>query len=137
MSTMTLNPVCSPRRVAESRRPAVRSSASVPVGSPVRVTARGRALLLGLVLLVLVTSAVLLTGTGTARAGFDRPPGSHAGAPALTSGARVTVRPGETVWQIAQRIAPGADPRETVADLLRVNALQTADVRPGMALLLP
>lgn len=137
MSTMTLSPVCSPRRVAVSRQSAVRPGAPVRTSPPVRVTARGRALLLALLLLVLVIGAVLLTGTGTARAGFDRPAGSHAGSPALTSGARVTVRPGETVWQIAQRIAPGADPRETVADLLRVNALQTADVRPGMALLLP
>ena len=53
------------------------------------------------------------------------------------SGERVTVRPGETLWQIAERVAPGSDPRETVARILDLNGLQTAQVQAGTALRLP
>ena len=46
-------------------------------------------------------------------------------------------QPGETLWQIAERIAPGTDPRETVARILDLNGLQTSQVQAGTALLLP
>ena len=66
---------------------------------------------------------------GLARAGTDRAPAAV--------GERVTVRPGETLWQIAERVAPGSDPRETVARILDLNGLQTAQVQAGTALRLP
>jgi LysM repeat protein len=53
------------------------------------------------------------------------------------SAQRVTVAPGETLWQIAERVAPGTDPRETVARILELNGLQTSQVQVGTALLLP
>ena len=106
-----------------------------PMTAPqLRMTARGRVLLTTLLLLLLVTAAVLATGSGTAVAGFGRP-SSAVGSSGRA--AMVTVAPGETVWAIAQRIAPDTDPRETVARLLRVNHLQTAQVRAGMSLRLP
>jgi hypothetical protein len=95
------------------------------------LTRRGRLLVTTLTLLLLVTGGVLLSGGATALAGTDR-----AGAGGVTA-QRVTVRPGDTLWQIAERAAPGTDPRETIARILDLNDLQTAQVQVGTALLLP
>jgi hypothetical protein len=102
---------------------------AMPAMPAVRLTRRGRLLLTAVVLLALVVAAVLLSGGAPARAGTDRAP--------ATVGERVTVRPGETLWQIAERVAPGSDPRETVARILDLNGLQTAEVQAGTALRLP
>ena len=49
---------------------------------------------------------------------------------------RVVVQPGETVWSIASRLAPG-DPRAEVDAILRINHMTTPLIRPGQSLLLP
>ncbi|MEV5572966.1 LysM peptidoglycan-binding domain-containing protein [Spirillospora sp. NPDC052269] len=36
---------------------------------------------------------------------------------------RVVVRPGDTLWGIAGRVEPGADPRRTVTRILELNGL--------------
>jgi predicted Zn-dependent protease len=41
----------------------------------------------------------------------------------------VVVRPGDTLWTIAQRVAPDSDPRKVVDDLAAERG--TADVRAG------
>ena len=46
----------------------------------------------------------------------------------------VTVRSGDTLWAIAARVAPAADPRLEVAALMRRNALATPDLLPGQVL---
>ena len=113
MSTMTVSPTA-----FAGTRP-----------TTVRLTPRGRLLLALVVLVVAVAAAVLLTGGGTAAAGADPAGGTHA--------AVVTVRPGETIWAIAERVAPGSDPRDTVQAILDLNGLQTSQVRVGTALRLP
>ena len=48
------------------------------------------------------------------------------------------VRPGDTLWGIASRVAGrGADPRPTVDALVAANRLSDAVVTPGMTLRLP
>jgi hypothetical protein len=95
----------------------------------VRLTRRGRLLLTLVLLVVGVAAAVLHTGGGTAGAGADPAPAASATV--------VTVRPGETIWSIAERVAPGRDPRDTVQAILDLNRLQTSQVRVGTALRLP
>jgi Tfp pilus assembly protein FimV len=47
------------------------------------------------------------------------------------------VRPGDTVWSVAARLAgPHGDPRPLVDDLIRANALQDARIWPGQRLVL-
>jgi len=118
MSTMTVSAGLV-RRPRAARRPAQSAT----------LTRRGRLLVTGLTLLLLVAAAVVLTGGMPATAGTDRP--------TEVTAQRVTVAPGETLWQIAERVAPGTDPRETVARILDLNGLQTAQVQVGTALLLP
>ena len=48
------------------------------------------------------------------------------------------VRPGDTIWTIAQRIAgPGTDPRPTVDRLTSLNHVSDAQITPGERLVLP
>lgn len=98
------------------------------VAAPLRLTRRGRLLLTLLVVVGLLLGGVLLTG-GLASAGTE--PGAAATAE------RVTVRPGDTLWSIAEREAPGVDPRDTVEDILRLNQLDSVAVEAGSVLLLP
>ncbi len=47
-----------------------------------------------------------------------------------------TVKPGDTLWSIARRVAPGQDPRPVVEDLIAENHLQ-GDLQAGQAIDLP
>jgi hypothetical protein len=79
---------------------------AVAAEPPLRLTRRGRAVLRGLVVLVLV--------------------GQHH-----------VVLPGETLWGIATELAPGADPRDTIASIVEFNALQSSAVHAGQDLAIP
>jgi LysM repeat protein len=50
---------------------------------------------------------------------------------------QVTVQPGESLWQIAQRVAPGADPRATIERILEINGLSSGSVQAGQQLAVP
>lgn len=114
------------RQVGLSRQAGL-SRQSPPAGS-VQLTRRGRLVLTLLVVVGLLAGGVLLAG-GLASAGTE--PGAAATAE------RVTVRPGETLWSIAERAAPGVDPRDTVEDILALNQLDSVAVEAGSVLLLP
>lgn len=97
--------------------------------SSVRLTRRGRAVLvLLLAALLLAVFSVGQRDTQAASVGA----GSGAAAPAAT-----TVQPGESLWSLAQRIAPDNDPREVIAQIRRLNDLDSADLQVGQHLLLP
>ena len=49
----------------------------------------------------------------------------------------VTVRAGESLWSLAEDIAPGSDPRDVVSDLLSLNQLSSAGLEPGQRLAVP
>lgn len=93
------------------------------VRSPIRLTRRGR--------VVVVLAAVLaLLGLGAGgRAAFA---GGH-GSAAPT----VVVAPGDTLWDIAVRAEPRADPRRVVARIVEINGLPDVIVEPGERLELP
>ena len=93
-----------------------------------QLTRRGRlavfaaALIAVLALGIVVSSAVVATG--------------DAGEPPATD--VVLVQPGETLWQIASAIHPGGDIRDTVDDIMRLNALDSpAGLQMGAELHLP
>ena len=93
---------------------------------PLRLTRRGRAVLLGFfILMSCLASAVLLT---TASRAEDTPSG-----PAAT----VVVQPHDTLWSIATRTAPDRDPYAAIAELQRINDLDGFVVHPGQTLELP
>lgn len=100
-----------------------------------RLTRRGRIvvmmLLAGLVLLVAGLLAALLAAGAQAASG---------GTPAAVlkhSMARIVVRPGETLWSIAVRAEPAADPRVVVQQIMDINALPGTTVQAGEQLWVP
>jgi len=107
-----------------------RAAAYATVSRPgARLTRRGRLMLTLLCLVLLVSAGVLATGGRSAVAGSERG--------AVATAELVTVAPGETLWEIAERAAPGVDPRETIERIIDLNALESSAVAAGSVLLLP
>jgi hypothetical protein len=114
------------RSVAAAR--STRSSRSSGNYGGVRLTSRGRALLmLGSVVFLLVV--VALSGRFTADAGGSVPlaPATHV----------VVLQSGENLWQLARQIAPGVDPREVVTQIRQLNGLGSAPVEVGQSIVVP
>lgn len=103
-----------------------------------------------------MASATPIGASGMAASGLPEVAGSAAspGGAAMTSGrgsARaipvpavraprggdVVVRSGESLWQVAGRVAPRLDPREVVLALREFNGLTSSVVHPGQALGVP
>ena len=100
--------------------------------APLRLTRRGRlAAMLGMLLLASLLSAlVFVLAMG--------PANGRSAAPARAGSApTVTVQPGDTLWAIASRVAPKADPRVTVQQIIDRNELAGASVEAGQVLVLP
>jgi len=49
----------------------------------------------------------------------------------------VVVQQGESLWSIAQAIAPNVDPRATVNDIKDLNGMSSAVVIPGQSVVVP
>ncbi|MCO8270941.1 LysM peptidoglycan-binding domain-containing protein [Actinoplanes sp. TRM 88003] len=97
-----------------------------PVQPPLRLTRRGRAVVLGfLVVLASLASAVLFTTASRA----EQPP---AGPPPS-----IVVRPGDTLWDVAARTSSRRDGQAAVEELRRLNGLSGYGVHPGDVLILP
>ncbi len=109
-------------RSVSSRAPWASRPAAVP--SKLRLTRRGRVLLL-----VLVAVAVYAAfGLGRASAG---------GAALPAQASTVVVQPGDSLWTIAVRALPGSDPRDVVGELKSINHLSTSELAVGQRLRLP
>ena len=52
-------------------------------------------------------------------------------------GSTVLVRPGDSLWTIARRVEPGADPRAVVTAISKVNDVAAAGLVPGQRLVVP
>lgn len=48
---------------------------------------------------------------------------------------KITVNSGDTLWEIAQQIAPNTDPRQTVSEIKFLNNLEKSEVYLGQELL--
>lgn len=109
------------------------------VARPVR-RARIRWGRLAALLTVVVLAAVVLSSLlGGARAG-DAPRRTGDGAAVAVADPALgqhIVAPGDTLWQLAVAAVPGADPRETVDRIMRLNGLTAAEVEVGRVLLIP
>ncbi|MDQ2690112.1 MAG: LysM peptidoglycan-binding domain-containing protein [Chloroflexota bacterium] len=95
-----------------------------------RLTVRGRrllALIAALPAAVALCMAMLAGGSALASGAAGAP------APAFET---VTVASGDSLWGIAADIAPGADPRDVVDAIVRLNALD-GPIVPGQQLALP
>lgn len=109
-----------------ARRP---SAPGTRPSARLRLTRRGRAVLSALAVLPLAASAFLFAING----GSAVATGEVSTVP-LES---VTVEAGQSLWTIAESIAPGADPRDVIASIVELNRLSSVDVVPGQLLAIP
>jgi Tfp pilus assembly protein FimV len=97
------------------------------LSNPVRLTRRGR------VVVVLGLLAALLTGGFT----LGHAPSEATGRTHLLQPRTVTVQAGDTLWTVAERIAPHVDPRLVVAQIQQLNHLESPQLLAGTQLVVP
>jgi LysM repeat protein len=118
MSTIAIHPTVAFSRAAAATRP-----------EPMRLTRRGRIVVGTLVALPIVVGAYFI-GMGSSSAGADS-------VQSVTNFETVTVMPGDTLWSIAQNIAPDADAQVVISAIEELNQLETLTVQPGQQLAIP
>jgi LysM repeat protein len=101
-------------------------------GTRLRLTTRGRRVIAALAAVpaIVAVSAAIIGGSTAALA--SREPSADPG-----SFQTVTVTAGESLWSIAQEVAPSADPRDVVDAIIRLNALDGVTVAAGERLAIP
>jgi LysM repeat protein len=136
MTTLTLSPSYTPTREqvrrpqrSASRRPRAAAARQSSSSNPLRLTGRGRLVVI-LALLVLTFAALSLTRVMTQAS----QPGT---APTAPVNKVWVVEPGDTLWSIATQVAPNDDPRATVRRLVELNSLDSAGVFAGEKLIVP
>ncbi|MDQ0850926.1 hypothetical protein QFZ65_002864 [Arthrobacter sp. B3I9] len=101
--------------------------------APLRLTRRGR-------LVFFIGPLILLAALLLSLSGFLNAPAKaseSASELSVTPTVTVTVQPGESLWAIAGTVAPERDPRDVVAEMVQLNNLDAARVRPGQTLFVP
>lgn len=101
--------------------------------APLKLTRRGRFVFIGVPLILL--AALILSFSGFLNAPAKA--AESASELSLTPTVTVTVQPGESLWAIAEAVAPERDPRDVVTDIIQLNNLDAARVVPGQALFIP
>lgn len=95
-----------------------------------RLTARGRRVVLAVASVPLAVGIALAALSG----GSAMASGQQV---ATTSFETVTVMPGDTLWSIAESVAPTADPRDVIGEITRLNLLQGGALQIGQELAIP
>lgn len=104
------------------------TTAAVP---PLRLTRRGRIVLVGFFVIVAgmfwlaAAGGASATGSGVSPSVYDK----HM--------SQVVVEPGDSLWSIAVRAEPNADPRLVIRQITDLNALPSGDIAAGQRLWVP
>lgn len=106
-------------------------AAAAAVAAPrtrLRLTRRGRRVMVALVALPIVVAAFTFAlNGGGAIATAETSPNSFT---------YVTVEAGQSLWRLAQTLAPTADPRDVIAEIVSLNQIQ-GEIQPGQRLAIP
>jgi hypothetical protein len=102
-----------------------------PAGTTrLRLTMRGRRVLAAMAAVpAAIALSVAILGGGAALA-------SHANGAAVHY-ETVVAHPGDTLWGIAQKVAPHDDPRDVVDAIVNLNALDQVTLVPGQRIAIP
>lgn len=131
MSTISISATGRPARVARAESAARVTAVSAPASTRLRMTERGRRVLVALAALPLIVGiAFAFMSGGSAVASSDT-----VSTPVTFE--TVKVAEGDTLWSIAQDVAPDADPRDVIDDILAFNVLSTSAITPGQTLSIP
>ena len=99
--------------------------------SPLRLTRRGRLVLIGLPLML--GAAALLTLIGFFTAPALAASGTAGPGPAVS----VAVSPGQTLWDVALLAAPERHPQDVIAEIQELNGLAGNVIHAGQQLYIP
>jgi hypothetical protein len=114
-----------------SARSTGRATATVAPRTHLRLTRRGRVVFTTLAAVPLVLGSIAVAVNG----GVAAAEGAASGRTAAFE--YVTVDSGQSLWELAQSIAPKQDPRDVIADIVNLNQLASEAVQPGQRLALP
>ena len=107
------------------------------VRTRLHLTRRGRVVFTTLAAIPLAAAALALALNG----GIAAAEGTSAGAATVADVATVfdyvTIASGQSLWQLAETIAPTSDPRDVIAEIVSLNQLPSENVQPGQRLALP
>lgn len=106
-----------------------RVSVPTPGTARLRLTRRGRVVLTTLIATPMAALVLVVTLSG----------GMAAATSDLSTGSfdYVTVEAGQSLWALAESVAPTADPREVISDIVRLNQLENAELHPGDRIAIP
>jgi LysM domain len=124
-------PAQPPHATTEPGRAARTAIRPGPSSLPLRLTRRGR-VVAGAAAALLLT-ALLLIASGAAQATSHSAPGGAA----QQNRTRVLVRPGQSLWSVAESADPGADTRQVIQQIIELNGLSGDVVTAGQQLWVP
>ena len=111
----------------------VRLAAPKRRSSKLRLTQRGRVVLTALAATPLVIAALVFAlNAGGATATLESGGAFEGGAFEY-----VTVQSGQSLWALAEGLAPAADPRDVISQLMQLNALESPELFAGQELAIP
>jgi len=108
--------------------PPLPSEPPLPVASTLRLTTRGRIVVVALLIAPLLIAISLLF-----RSQVDASSDSSEPRPYPV----IVVQPGDTLWTIAGRVAPDRDPRAVIHQIREINGLPGASIEAGQRLAVP
>jgi LysM repeat protein len=114
------------RRRAAGDRGRFRTGAAAPA---VRLTRRGRVVAAGVSALAIGALSITLAAAAQAAHAGQAAPGRYV--------AKVEVRPGQSLWSLAESYDPGTDPRLVIQQIQQLNAMAGDQVQPGEVLWVP
>jgi len=87
----------------------------------------------------MTAAAVVAIGAASIAAAGAAQATGHSGTSAGPGGAlaRVEIRPGESLWSVAEAYDPDADTRVVIAEILQMNSLTSDRIQPGQVLWVP
>ncbi|MCI2958332.1 LysM peptidoglycan-binding domain-containing protein [Agromyces atrinae] len=94
-----------------------------------RLTRRGRVVLTSLAAVPVVAVALF--------AGLSAVPAVAGSSSADVSFRYVTIEPGQSLWSLAESLAPTVDPRDVIAEITSLNGLSSSSLEPGQQIAVP
>ena len=118
---------CIPRAVVHAAGSARRAPRSAGTPTALRLTRRGRRVIAGLSMAIGLSIAAVTVAVEVASGGGLQ----------LAGSSTVVVQPGDTLWSLAQHLAPREDARAVVDAIIDRNDLAGTELVPGQVLELP
>ena len=82
-------------------------------------------------------SAVIVAFAATSVFGFVSTAAANNSASNPADFEYVTIEAGQTLWDLAEQVAPGTNPQDWMQDVVNLNGLTSTDLKPGQRLALP